>query len=67
MGGNLRWVQEDLDLQSYSSYDIDFGTLFYTGFHSTRLGMSLRNLGGDPGRDWSEGAFPDGVQSVGCC
>ena len=28
VGGNLRWVQEDLDLQSYSSYDIDFGTLF---------------------------------------
>lgn len=47
VGGNFRWVQEDLDLQSYSSYDVDFGTLFYTGFRSSRLGMSLRNLGGD--------------------
>ena len=41
------WVQEDLDLQSYFSVDLDFGTLFYTGFRSSRLGMSLRNLGGD--------------------
>jgi hypothetical protein len=47
VGGNFRWVQEDLDLQSYSSVDFDFGTLFYTGFRSSRLGMSLRNLGGD--------------------
>ena len=58
VGGNLRWVQEDLDLQSYSSYDIDFGTLFYTGFHSTRLGMSLRNLGGDQDVIGQKARFP---------
>jgi hypothetical protein len=46
VGANLRYVKEDLDLQSYSSVDLDFGTLFYTGFKSTRLGMALRNLGG---------------------
>ena len=58
VGGNLRWVQEDLDLQSYSSYDIDFGTLFYTGFHSTRLGMSMRNLGGDQDVIGQKARFP---------
>ena len=58
VGGNLRWVQEDLDLQSYSSYDIDFGTLFYTGFYSTRLGMSMRNLGGDQDVIGQKARFP---------
>jgi len=58
VGGNLRWVQEDLDLQSYSSIDIDFGTLFYTGYRSTRLGMSLRNLGGDKDVIGQKARFP---------
>lgn len=47
VGGNIRWIKEDLFLQSYSAIDVDFGTLFYTGYKSTRLGMSLRNLGTD--------------------
>ena len=47
VGGNLRWVQEDLDLKSYGSVAINFGTLFYTGFRSARLAMALHNLGGD--------------------
>jgi hypothetical protein len=58
VGGNLRWVQEDLDLQSYSSIDLDFGTLFYTGYRSTRLGMSLRNLGGDKDVIGQKARFP---------
>ena len=58
VGGNLRWVQEDLDLQSYSSIDIDFGTLFYTGYRSTRLGMALRNLGGDKDVIGQKARFP---------
>jgi len=58
VGGNIRWVQEDLDLQSYSSIDLDFGTLFYTGFRSTRLGMSLRNLGGDKDVIGQKARFP---------
>ncbi len=58
VGGNLRWVQEDLDLQSYSSVDMDFGTLFYTGFHSTRLGMSFRNLGNDKDVIGQKARFP---------
>jgi hypothetical protein len=58
VGGNLRWVKEDLDLQSYSSIDLDFGTLFYTGYRSTRLGMSLRNLGGDKDVIGQKARFP---------
>ncbi|MFT5370385.1 MAG: hypothetical protein ACI8V2_005367, partial [Candidatus Latescibacterota bacterium] len=58
VGGNLRYVKEDLDLQSYSSIDIDFGTLFYTGYKSTRLGMALRNLGGDKDVIGQKARFP---------
>ena len=58
MGGNLRWIQEDLDLQSYSAVDMDFGTLFYTGFYSTRLGMSFRNLGNDKDVIGQKARFP---------
>jgi hypothetical protein len=58
VGANLRYVKEDLDLQSYSSVDLDFGTLFYTGFKSTRLGMALRNLGGDKDVIGQKARFP---------
>jgi hypothetical protein len=58
VGGNLRYVKEDLDLASYSSIDIDFGTLFYTGYRSTRLGMALRNLGGDKDVIGQKARFP---------
>jgi hypothetical protein len=58
VGGNFRYVKEDLDLQSYSSFDIDFGTLFYTGYRSTRLAMSLRNLGGDKDVIGQKARFP---------
>ena len=47
VGGTIRWIREDLDLISYSSIDLDFGSLFYTGYRSTRLGVSLRNLGNE--------------------
>lgn len=58
VGGNLRWIQENLDLQSYSAVDFDFGTLFYTGFYSTRLGMSFRNLGTDKDVIGQKARFP---------
>jgi len=47
VGGNFRWVTEDLDLVKYSTFNIDIGTMFYTGFRSTRFSMALRNLGAD--------------------
>jgi hypothetical protein len=47
VGGSVKAVTEDLDLVSYTTVDFDFGTLFYTGYRSTRLAMSLKNLGAD--------------------
>ncbi len=58
VGGNVRWVKEDLFLRTYSAIDIDFGTLFYTGYKSTRLGMSLRNLGTDQDVISQKARFP---------
>lgn len=46
-GAQLRWIKEDLDLIDFSTIDINFGTVFYTGYKSTRLSMTLRNLGAD--------------------
>ena len=46
-GFQFRWIQEDLDLMKYSTVDVNFGTIFYTGYRSTRLSMTLRNLGAD--------------------
>lgn len=45
LGGQIRWMQEDLHLVKVSNIDYAVGTFFYTGFKSTRLAMSFRNLG----------------------
>jgi len=46
-GAQVRYIKEDLDLVDFSTVDINFGTVFFTGYRSTRLAMSLRNLGSD--------------------
>jgi hypothetical protein len=46
-GAQIRYIKEDLDLTSFSTVDVNFGTVFFTGYKSTRLSMSLRNLGSD--------------------
>ncbi len=46
-GAQIRWIKEDLDLVDFSTVDINFGTVFFTGYKSTRLSMTLRNLGAD--------------------
>lgn len=46
-GGQIRYIKEDLDLIDFSTVDVNFGTVFFTGYRSTRLAMSLRNLGSD--------------------
>jgi hypothetical protein len=46
-GGQIRYIKEDLDLIDFNTVDVNFGTLFFTGYKSTRLSMSLRNLGAD--------------------
>ena len=46
-GAKLRYIQESLFLDTHRSVDFSIGTLFYTGFGSMRLAMSLRNFGAD--------------------
>lgn len=47
LGMRIRIVQEKLYDEVRRKPIFDFGTHFYTGFHSTRLAMSLRNFGQD--------------------
>ncbi len=42
-----KFVQEDLHLDKNRTFDVDLGMLFYTGFRSSRIAMSLKNLGPD--------------------
>ena len=46
-GAQIRYIKEDLILIDFSTIDINFGTVFFTGYKSTRLSMALRNLGAD--------------------
>jgi hypothetical protein len=45
LGGHLQYVQETLDDETGSTLNFSLGTLFYTGFRSSRLAMTLRNFG----------------------
>ena len=46
-GVRIGWAREDLDLTNHTTFNVDFGTRFYTGFRSFRLSMSMRNFGKD--------------------
>ena len=46
-GVRFMWLRESLDLVDYSTFSIDFGTTFQTGFRDFRLAMSMRNFGKD--------------------
>ncbi len=46
-GVRMGWAREDLDLTNHSTFNVDFGTRFHTGFRSFRLSMSMRNFGKD--------------------
>ena len=41
----MRYVHEGLADQSSNVYTYDFGTLYDTGFHSVRIGMTIQNMG----------------------
>ena len=47
LGGSVKWIQETLDEVKINSPSFDFSTLFYTGFGSSRIAMTLRNYGKD--------------------
>ncbi|TKJ40844.1 hypothetical protein CEE37_07735 [candidate division LCP-89 bacterium B3_LCP] len=45
IGGNARWIHEDLWVSATSVFSVDVGLLYDTGFQSLQLGMSIRNFG----------------------
>jgi hypothetical protein len=45
MGLHLQYVQETLDTVTGSTLNFSMGTLFFTGFRSSRIAMTLRNFG----------------------
>ncbi len=55
LGGNLRWVHEDLWVSATSVFSVDMGLMYDTGFKSLRLGMNVRNFG-------SKFVLPDSYQ-----
>jgi opacity protein-like surface antigen len=42
-----KYIWERISEESASGFAFDFGTLFYTGFKSLRMGMNISNLGPD--------------------
>ena len=46
-GAQARYIQEKLYNDTNTGIDVSVGTLFYTGFRSLRLAMSLKNFGQD--------------------
>jgi len=46
-GLRVHWARENMDLVDYSTVNVDFGTMFHTGFQNLRLAMTMRNFGRD--------------------
>lgn len=62
LGGNLKYVEEKLADEKATAWGVDLGILYYTGFKSLRLGMSIRNFGPElqfsgTYRDYDNGAW----------
>ncbi|NQV16085.1 PorV/PorQ family protein [bacterium] len=47
LGGNFRYINEEIAGIGMSNWAIDFSTLYYTGINSLRLSIAARNFGGD--------------------
>lgn len=45
IGGNIKYIEESLADEKATAWGVDIGLLYYTGFKSLRLGMSIRNFG----------------------
>jgi hypothetical protein len=45
VGFNFKYIRERLENESASTYAIDIGTMYYSGFRSLRMGMAIRNFG----------------------
>lgn len=47
VGAHVKYLESRLGPATLRTVDFDVGTVLYTGFSSSRLAMSLKNLGGD--------------------
>ena len=47
IGGQIKYVQETLDDQSFSNILFDIGALYNTGWRNLRLGFSIQHFGPD--------------------
>ncbi len=55
IGGNVRWLQQEIAGLAMRNWSLDFGTMYYTGFRSLRVAITARNFGPDSRfGGWSE-------------
>ncbi len=47
IGGQVKYVREELDVESFNNVLFDIGTTYYTGFHNLRLAFALQHFGPD--------------------
>jgi hypothetical protein len=47
LGGDIRYIREDIAGIGMSNWAVDFSTLYYTGIKSMRLSIAARNFGSD--------------------
>jgi len=47
IGGNINYIEENLDDVKARNWDLDFGVSFQTGFHGLRFDLITRNFGPD--------------------
>ena len=47
MGGQVKYVQEKLDSDSFSNVLLDIGALYHTGFRNIQIGVSAQHFGPD--------------------
>ena len=47
MGGQIRWVREELDQDSFSNILLDIGAIYDTGFHYMRISVCAQHFGPD--------------------
>ncbi len=47
IGGSVKYINQTLWNESASTFGLDLGLIFVTGFQGMRIGMSISNFGGD--------------------
>ncbi|MFC2076033.1 PorV/PorQ family protein [candidate division KSB1 bacterium] len=61
VGFNFKYIRERLERESASTYAVDVGTIYYSGFRSLRMGMAIRNFGPEVQLSGSYFDFDNGV------